>query len=227
MKLWRLYKKFPWLEYRHRLVAGLPRGASLLELGSADCDRARLFKSIRPDLKVFAADIRDLSKNAGPGIEFFVADATAGLPERFDGYFDCVTTMHLLEHLPPAACDAVAETVKRSLKPGGAWYIETPGTRSAWLPSFSLGIRRCNCPINFYDDPSHLKPFSKGGLYYLLSDRGFDVVRCGIARNLLFAALSPGLILAGLLLRKRMWFSIGLCNLIGWSVYAHAVKRAT
>jgi hypothetical protein len=224
MKLWRLYRACPWLEYRHRLVAGLPANGSLLEIGSSNCDRAKLFKTIRPDLQVFATDIRDFSQEAGPEIEFFLSDITKGLPPQFDGKFDCVTTMHLFEHLPPDSYDAAVTTIKCVLKPGGIWYIETPSTRSTCFPSLSLGIRRYNCPINFYDDPSHVKPFSKGGLYYLLSDRGFHVKRIGVARNLLFTVLSPALILAGLLLRNRVWLVIGLCNLFGWAVFAHGVK---
>src|SRR5512137_744746 len=130
MKLWRLYKAFPWLEYRHRLVARLPRNASLIEIESSLGDRARLFKTLRPDLQVFATDIRDFSREAGNDITFFVADATQGLPSEYDGRFDCITTMHLFEHLSVQSCEAVIAAVHRALKPGGSWYIETPGVRS-------------------------------------------------------------------------------------------------
>ncbi|MBM3861410.1 MAG: class I SAM-dependent methyltransferase [Verrucomicrobia bacterium] len=224
MKLWRLYKAFPWLEYRHRVIAGLPSNASLLEIGSSNCDRAKLFKVIRPDLKVFATDIKDFSREAGSDIVFFISDVTQGLPSELNGQFDCVTTMHLLEHLTTDSYDAVVAAIHCVLKPGGVWYIETPSTRSTWFPSFTLGLRKYHCPINFYDDPSHVKPFSKSGLFYLLVDRGFVVRRVGIARNLLFAMLSPVLILAGLLFRQRLWFGIGLGNLFGWSVFAHGTK---
>jgi SAM-dependent methyltransferase len=224
VKLWRFYKACPWLEYRHRLISQLPPNSSLLEIGCSYCDRARLFKTLRPDVNVHATDIQDFSRQAGPEISFFVADVTQGLPAHLEGKFDCVTTMHLFEHLPPGSYDRAVGEISRVLKPGGSWYIETPGTRSILFPSFSLGRRRYNCPINFYDDPSHIKPFSKGGLYYLLHDRGFYVKRVGFARNVLFTILSPILILGGLVLRQRQWFLVGLGNLFGWAVFAHGVK---
>lgn len=227
MKLWKIYKQHPWLEVRHKIVAGLPENGSLLEIGSSHCDRAKLFKTIRPDLRVVATDIKDFSRQAGPDIEFFVSDLTQGLPEEFAQSFDCVTTMHLFEHLPPGSYDAAVNSIKRVLKPGGVWYIETPSVRSTLFPSFSLGARKYQCPINFYDDPSHIQPFSKCGLFYLLSDRGFYVKRFGTARNLLFTVFSPALILLGFALRKRMWLTVGLTNLFGWSVYAQGIKPVT
>ena len=119
MKLWRLYRAFPWFEHRHRLIAKLPLNASLLEIGSSNCDRIKLFKTIRPDLKAFATDIRDFSQEAGTDVVFFVSDVTKGLPSQFDGQFDCVTTMHLFEHLPVDSYDAAVTAIKRVLKPGG------------------------------------------------------------------------------------------------------------
>jgi SAM-dependent methyltransferase len=185
-----------------------------------------LFKTLRPDVEVYATDIRDFSREAGPEITFCVADITQELPADLEGRFDCVTTMHLFEHLPPDSYDRAIAEINRVLKPGGSWYIETPGTRSILFPSFSLGRTKYNCPINFFDDPSHVKPFSKGGLYYLLHDGGFDVRRVGFARNILFTILSPVLIVGGLVLRQRQWFLVGIGNLLGWSVFAHGVKPA-
>jgi len=217
--LWKIYKQFPYFEYRHRIVARLPQQASLLELGSSTCEFARLFKFLRPDLHVTAADIKDFSESAGEAIPFVVADITKGLPRDFESRFDCVTTMHLFEHLDPGNYEAAVREIRRVLKPGGHWYIETPGLRSLFFPSFSFGRDRYSCPINFYDDPSHIKPFTQGGIFYLLQDNGFLVKRTGIARNWLFTLCAPILILGGLLTGKRLWLAIGLSNLFGWSVF--------
>lgn len=224
MNLWRLYKKFPYLEVRHRLVMQLPKSATLLEIGSSTCDRARLFKYLRPDLQVFATDIVDHTASAGPGISFFVSDLTKGLPGELENKIDFVTTMHLFEHLEPSGYKNAVREIRKVLKPGGVWYIETPGIRSVFFPSFSLGRGGFHGPINFYDDPSHIKPFSQGGLYYLLTNGGFGVARTGIARNLVFFLCSPFLILAGVLLKKRLWLSLGLFNLFGWSVFAYGTN---
>lgn len=225
MKLWGLYRRFPYLEHRHHLISQLPPHASLLEIGSSNCDRAKLFKHLRPDLNVFATDREDYSASAGDQLSFFVADITKSLPEELEGRFDCVTTMHLFEHLDPHDYAAALAEIKKVLKPGGLWYIEAPGLRSLCLPSLSLGRGRFSGPINFYDDPTHIKPFTEGGLYYLLTNNGFIVRRTGIARNLLLMLLSPILIIAGLLSRKRSVFTIGLFHLVGWSVYASGIKK--
>ncbi len=223
MKLWGIYKRFPYLEYRHRLVANLPQNASLLEVGSSSCDRAKLFKFMRPDLNVYATDVKDFSASAGSEISFFMADITKGLPEEFENKFDCVTAMHVFEHLAPRDYDSAIDAIKKVLKQGGTWYIETPGIRSLFFPSFSLGRKQFHCPLNFYDDPSHVRPFSKCGLYFLLKDHGFEVKRTGTARNMLFLLSSPLLVLAGILFCRRLWLAIGLCNLFGWSVFGHGV----
>ncbi len=225
LNLWWLYKRFPWLEYRHRIIARLPANASLLDLGTgAGCSRAKLFKFMRPDLNIHATDIRDVSKDAGNDIAFFTADITKGLPKDLDNKFDCVTAMHLLEHLPVNSYSRVMSEIRRVLKPGGILYLETPGIRSLFLPSFSMGRKKTACPINFYDDPSHVKPFSKTGLFYLMKNNGFTIKRTGIARNLLFALCAPLLMIIGLILNKRLLFTIGICNIVGWSVFGCGIN---
>ena len=154
VKLWRFYKACPWLEYRHRLISQLPPNSSLLEIGCSYCDRARLFKTLRPDVNVHATDIQDFSRQAGPEISFFVADVTQGLPAHLEGKFDCVTTMHLFEHLPPGSYDRAVGEISRVLKPGGSWYIETPGTRRA-------STSRCITAVS-RDRPSAVSPASSG-----------------------------------------------------------------
>lgn len=225
MKLWWLYKRFPWLEYKHRIIARLPENASLLDIGTgAGCSKAKLFKFMRPDLDVYATDIRDVSKDADNDISFFMADITEGLPKDLDNKFDCVTAMHLLEHLPVSSYNNVLANMKKVLKPGGVLYLETPGVRSLLFPSLSIGQDKFHCPINFYDDPTHVKPFSKAGLFYLMKHHGFTVKRTGIARNLVFALCAPVLIITGILVNKRLLLAIGLCHCFGWSVFGCGIK---
>lgn len=222
--LWKIYKQFPYFEYRHRIVAHLPHQASLLEIGSSTCEFARLFKFMRPDIQVYAVDIEDFSRSAGDSITFAVADITKGLPKDFENRFDCVTTMHLFEHLDPKNYDTAVCEIRRVLKPGGVWYIETPGLRSLFFPSFSFGRHRYSCPMNFYDDPSHVKVFTEGGLFYLMKNNGFIVKRTGVARNWLFTFCAPILVLAGFLTGKRLWVAVGLFNLFGWAVFGHGTS---
>lgn len=222
--LWNVYKKFPYFEYRHRMVANLPYQASLLEVGSSTCEFARLFKFMRPDVQVYATDIHDFSASAGDAIPFVVADITKGLPKDFENRFDCVTTMHLFEHLNPETYETAVREIKRVLKPEGVWYIETPGSRSLFFPSLSIGRDRYNCPMNFYDDPSHVKVFTEGSLFYLMKNNGFTVKRTGIARNWLFTLCAPALVLFGIIMGKRLWVALGLFNLFGWAVFGHGAS---
>lgn len=53
--------------------------------------------------------------------------------------FDVVTAIELLEHLEPAAVQAMLEDLRHLLVPGGRLVITTPNYRSAW-PLLELGL---------------------------------------------------------------------------------------
>src|SRR5262249_4248163 len=119
---------------RHRGMAGLVRGMSLLDLGSAD--------------GTFVAICRER------GIDAVGVDAEEGVDlERDvlsyrDGSIDVITAISVIEHLSSAA--QLLRESYRVLKPGGAIIIVCPNWRYSWRA--------------FYDDPTHVHPYTERSL---------------------------------------------------------------
>jgi SAM-dependent methyltransferase len=128
---------------------------------------------------------------------------------------DAITCMHLVEHLRDSTL--LEQEIARLLKPGGQVYIETPHPRSLTLSS-PRGRAAGTFTLNFWDDPTHVRPVSVGSLAQDLRGRGLEVVASGISRNWLFAAAYPLLFLTPAS-RKKYTARI---HWLGWSAYLTA-----
>ncbi len=130
---------------------------------------------------------------------------------------------HVLEHLTNPL--DVGKEIKRVLKTGGRLYVETPNWVSLFIPSFGFH-REQQGPFNFFDDPTHLKPWSSHGLYNFIHQLcRMRVDRVGAARNWLRIPLDPAIILVGLLTGRRMFVMSSVWNLVGWAIYATGTKE--
>jgi len=131
---------------RHRGHSGLKAGTRLLDVGSADGALVEIAR--RNAVQAAGLDVVD-------GIDFEkdpfpVADAS----------LDVVTAVSVIEHLH-SATNLLLEA-KRCLVPGGAIIIVTPNWRYS--------------ARNFFDDPTHVKPYSPPGLHRHLVQHGFESV---------------------------------------------------
>ncbi len=131
---------------RHHGRSGLSAGKVLLDLGSAD--GALVTVARRHGLDAAGLDITD-------NIDF----ETDRLPFE-DESFDVVTAMSLIEHL--RSPDMMLRETLRILKPGGAMILVTPN----WRFSYKF----------FYDDPTHVHPYSDRSMAFLLKGAGFKTV---------------------------------------------------
>ncbi len=172
---------------------------------------------MRPDLIFSAVDIRDLADFAPPGVDFCRVDIQGGPLPFEENSFDAVYCSHVLEHL--YSTSLISKEIRRVLKDRGRIYIETPGPRSLWVPSFQYG-REQNIPMNFYDDPTHQKPFSKTGLFIFLKNLVFEEIRTGTARNPWSLLMAPYFFCRGLLFRDRLLLTLAVWEVLGWSIYA-------
>ena len=118
----------------------------LLDLGSAD--GSFVDYCIEQGLQAFGTDIND-----GVNLE---CDA---LPFD-DGVFDVITANSVLEHLQSPA-NILGEAF-RTLKSGGALILVTPNWKF--------------CVKDFYDDPTHVRPYTVSSVSELLAMYGFDNV---------------------------------------------------
>lgn len=100
------------------------------------------------------------------GVDAVGLDITSGLnfetdPLPFEeNTFDAVTAVSLIEHLRSPTV-MLSETF-RVLKPGGAFIAVTPN----WRFSYRF----------FYDDPTHVHPYSDRSMDFLLKSSGFERV---------------------------------------------------
>ena len=120
---WAYLRPFPWLDTRARFVAGAPRGGALLDLGTSDGETLGHIAELRPDLKLFAADIAGKPERYPTGCQFHKADLEHDKLPWGDGTVDAITCMHLVEHLNDLTM--IFRETARLLKPGGRLLYAT------------------------------------------------------------------------------------------------------
>jgi len=185
---WALVRHFPWLDTRARFVAATPAAGALLDLGSSDGETLGHIAELRPDLRLFAADKAGHPEKYPAGCQFQQADLERAKLPWPDRSMDAITCMQLIEHLQDLTV-LLAEAA-RLIKPGGRIYFETPHPKSLALPS-PRGAAAGTFTLNFFDDPTHVRPVAMGALAHQVRGAGLEVMASGISRNWLFAAAWP------------------------------------
>lgn len=215
--LYRLLKVLPFLETRINFINKLPPGGKLLDAGCGSGKVLKRFLSVRPDIKITGVDKHNFSHLIPANIVFHELDLVKESLPYPDGYFDGVSLIHLIEHLEHP--EIMLAEAFRVLKSGGRFYLETPHIKSVLLPSLNFLPNKSEGPFNFYDDPTHIRPYPKQTVRKILGQFYPTELRLGIYRNYIYTFISPFLIFFGLLRLKRRWVIVGLHNLIGWSMY--------
>ncbi len=182
---WSYLRLAPWLDTRARFIAGIPTGGALLDLGSSDGETLRHIAELRPDLRLFAADVAGQPETYPSGCQFHRADFHRDKLPLQDRSVEAITCMHLVEHLNDLTL--LMQEAVRLLKPGGRFYVETPHPRSLKSPSLR-GRTDVTFTLNFYDDPTHVKLVTIEALSQEVRRVGLEVVTSGVSRNWLFAA---------------------------------------
>jgi len=158
-------------EVRHRLEVYVPflKGAQIsggvLDVGSGRGEWLQLLKS--EDIKCEGVDRNRVfiehCRNAGLNVT--EADASEYLRSLPGDSLNCVTSFHLVEHLPFVELVSLLDEMFRILKPNGLVILETPNPEN-----FMVG----SC--NFYADPTHRNPIPNQTLQFLLESSGFETI---------------------------------------------------
>ena len=215
---WGRLRHCAWLDTRARFVARTPQGGQLLDLGSSDGETLRHIAELRPDLRLFAADVAGAPENYPAGCQFHRADLERDSLPWPDASMDAITCMQLVEHLRDLTL--LLKEAARLLKPGGRIFFETPHPKTLKLPSLT-GRAAGTFTINFYDDPTHVKVVPVDMLAERACGVGLEPMASGISRNLLFAASYP---LYFFLPPSRRKYTAHV-HWLGWSAYLVA-RRA-
>ncbi len=210
---WRHLRRVPWLDRRARFLARTPTAGWHLEVGCSTGGTLRHFMELRPDLRFAAVDVVDFSASIPAGVSFHRADVSADALPFPDGQFDSIGLMHVAEHLPQFG--RAPTELARVLRPGGRLYVEGPGQRSLLMPSSTRDF-----PLNFYDDPSHIAPMTRGRMAHVFGVGGLRVRSSGAARSWLLILGLPWSIVS----LNRYYFLSGLIHVVGSYVYVEFEK---
>jgi len=216
---WSRWSRIPWIDTRAAFVSATTNGGSLLDLGSSDGETLCHMGELRPDLNFFSVDIAGRPRRTPPATSFAQLDLESqSLPWATES-FDAITCMHVVEHL--RSITNLWREIGRVLKPGGLVYVETPSLASLETPS-APGSLKGNVTMNFYDDPTHVRPVPVSALSQAARDVGLVTIKSGRSRNWLFAAAYPFFWLLPPTRKKY----VAKLHWLGWSVYLIAQKPA-
>lgn len=210
---WSLLRRVPWLDTRALFVSRVPRGGRLLDLGSSDGETLNHMAELRPDLRLMAVDLEGTPERYPKGCDFVRGNLETDRLPWPDASVDAITCMHVVEHLRELT--HLFLEVARLLKPGGRVYFETPHPDTVRWPS-----AKGEFTLNFYDDPTHVKPVPTEALADAGRQAGLKALKHGVSRNWLFAASWPPLFFTRPS-RKRFTAHV---HWGGWSAFMIAEK---
>ncbi len=199
----------PRVRWLFRKIAKLPPGALVLDVGCGTGGFIELMERSNPSIHTLGIDLGQPPEYLAKG-EFL-----RGLADQLpfpDNSFDLVTCAHVLEHVyDPERC--VREFL-RVCRPGGNIYIETPSPRSAWMPFLAT----------FWDDPTHVRPYSQVGLRRILEVAGGEQLVSGVKKSLPAVLFGLPYFPIGLMTGDRQAKAMFAIYAFGFSVWSGAVK---
>lgn len=206
---------------RRKYFQSLKSPTKILDLGCGSGHNSIAIRKMYPELEVHGVDI--ISNSTLPkSIIFHQVNLNDGILPFPDNYFDAIIYTHVIEHLQNPLI--IGKEIGRILKGGGSIYVETPNWTSMLVPSFGLSRDQHN-PFNFFDDPTHVKPWSKHGLYeFLLQSCKLTSIRVGTVRNWIRLLFDIPIIILGSLSGKRGLVISSVWNIWGWCIYGIAYK---
>lgn len=208
---------------RRNFFRVIPESARVLELGCGTGDNGKSLKVLRPLIELHGVDIEPENNESDFYLYKQLLDLDNGILPFPDEYFEAIIFTHVIEHLSKPL--QLGKEINRVMKKGGKIYVEAPNWTTILVPSFGFH-REQHGPFNFYDDPSHIKPWTKHGLFaFLLQSCNLTSIKVGNTRNWLRIPLDFVYITYGLLTSNRKYIMSSFWNLYGWCIYGIGTKE--
>ena len=206
---------------KQRFFLSFKKDFKILELGCGIGRNAMFIKKYFNKVEYHGIDILPEEK-----VDSFINFRNVNLEESElpyeANYFDAIIFTHVLEHLNNPL--SLGNEINRILKKGGRIYVEAPNWSSILVPSFGFHREQHN-PFNFYDDPTHIKPWTKHGIYEFLSENcKLKVQKVGIVRNWIRIPLDLFIIIFGFISGNRKRIISSFWNIYGWCVFGIGEK---
>ncbi len=207
---------------KQKFFRSLSDNVKVLDLGCGGGANGIVLRAMHTTVELQGLDIEPQTNL--PGFYLFkTVDLDSGVLPFSDNYFDAVIFTHVIEHLRSPL--KLGKEINRVMRKGAKIYVETPNWTTAFAPSFGFHREQHN-PFNFYDDPTHVKPWSKHGLFeFLVQSCGLNVVKIGNTRNWVRLPFDLIILLYGLLTANRSYVVWSFWNLYGWCIYGVAIKE--
>ena len=200
----------------------VPQGR-LLDLGCGSGDKGKAIKSLHPEMEIHGVDI--IPETLVPGFyQYQKVDLDKGILPYPDEYFDGIMFWHVIEHLKYPM--QLGSEINRVMKKGARIYVETPNWTTILVPSFGFHREQHVGPFNFFDDPTHLKPWSKHSLFEFLSQScHLSVERISTYRYWFKMPFDLLLVFWGCIRGNRRTVLGSFWNLYGWCIYGIGTKK--
>lgn len=210
------------IESRARYFSSLHPSSKVLDVGCGLGNNGLILRSIHAGIELYGIDL--IPRDKVPDFySYTVVNLDEGKLPYPDNYFDAIIFIHVIEHL--RAPLELGKEFNRVMNKHARIYVETPNWTTVLVPSFGFHREQHN-PFNFYDDPTHIKPWSKHGLFEFLSQScELRVEKVKTARNWFRVPFDFVIILVGLLTGKRSYVVSSFWNLYGWCIYGIGVKE--
>jgi len=141
----------------------LPRNSRILDVGCSDCNMIKIIQKFRQDIEFHGINITMKGYTVPKFVHFKLSNVEE--IKYPDQYFDAVLCFHVLEHVNDTF--KARDEIFRVLKKRGLFFGESPHWISMLTP---FGF-------NFFDDPSHRRPFSVEGLKNLINvDNNYQII---------------------------------------------------
>lgn len=213
-----LIKRIIWkFDSRRKFISSLPVNPKVLDMGCGDGLNGKIVADNFKNFDLKGIDIY-FNSELPSYYDFEIINLDNELLPYPENYFDAIIFNHVIEHLHNPF--HITKEIHRVLSPGGRIYIETPNWTSMLVPSFSFN-RHQHSPFNFYDDPTHVKPWTKHGLYeYLSQFCGLKVLKARNTRNWMKLPFDLIRIVFSLIGGNRQSLIASFWNIYGWSIYS-------